>query len=218
MTKYDHASNMKLISTSHRSVKLAYIFLGGRKELIQSIMAPFNSTNTDPKDLKTSQCLLQYLSVPTNCPENCMQKGPYVFNPSLKLEWLVMECSEYATLREWWQWAVNSQQYWNTQPSVCTCTVKAPVFGTLNSAISNFQTWFLRTVMEVSKYCWRLETSNMQCNYNSFIQIINFHGLFRNALSCRKTGACRILVPLRYMYIQRWLILMQWILVSVDLS
>ena len=28
-------------------------------------------------------------------------------------------------------------------------TVKAPVFGTLNSAISNFQTWFVRTVMEV---------------------------------------------------------------------
>ena len=38
----------------------------------------------------------------------------------------------------------------------------------------------------------------MQCNYNTFIQIINFHGLFRNALRCRKTGACRILVPLRY--------------------
>ena len=38
----------------------------------------------------------------------------------------------------------------------------------------------------------------MQCNYNSFIQIINFHGLFRNDLRCRKTGACRILVPLRY--------------------
>ena len=31
----------------------------------------------------------------------------------------------------------------------------------------------------------------MQCNYNLFIQIINFHGLFRNALRCRKTGACR---------------------------
>ena len=31
--------------------------------------------------------------------------------------------------------------------------------------------------------------------YNSFIQIINFHGLFRNALRCRKTGACRILLP-----------------------
>ena len=40
----------------------------------------------------------------------------------------------------------------------------------------------------------------MQCNYNSFIQIINFHGLFRNALRCRKTGACRILVPLRYLF------------------
>ena len=39
----------------------------------------------------------------------------------------------------------------------------------------------------------------MQCNYNSFIQIINFHGLFRNPLRCRKTGACWILVPLRYM-------------------
>ena len=38
----------------------------------------------------------------------------------------------------------------------------------------------------------------MQCNYNSFIQLINFHGFFRNALRCRKTGACRILVPLRY--------------------
>ena len=38
----------------------------------------------------------------------------------------------------------------------------------------------------------------MQCNYNSFILIINFHGLFRNALRCRKTGACRILVPLQY--------------------
>ena len=75
------------------------------------------------------------------------------------------------------------------------CTIKAPVFGTLNSAISNFQTWFVRTVMEVLKYCWMSETSNMQCNYNSFIQIINFHGLFRNALRCRKTGACWILVP-----------------------
>ena len=38
----------------------------------------------------------------------------------------------------------------------------------------------------------------MQCNYNSFIQIINFHGLFRNALRCEKTGACRKLMPLRY--------------------
>ena len=62
-------------------------------------------------------------------------------------------------------------------------TVKAPVFGTLNSAISNFQTWFVRTVMEVLKYCWTWETSNMQCNYNYFIQIINFHGLFRNICS-----------------------------------
>ena len=33
-------------------------------------------------------------------------------------------------------------------------TVKAPEFGTLNSAISNFQTWFVRTVMPVLKYCW----------------------------------------------------------------
>ena len=33
-------------------------------------------------------------------------------------------------------------------------TVKAPEFGTLNSAISNFQTWFVRTVMEVLKYYW----------------------------------------------------------------
>ena len=38
----------------------------------------------------------------------------------------------------------------------------------------------------------------MQCNYNSFIQIIDFQGFFRNALRCRKTGACRILMPLRY--------------------
>ena len=38
----------------------------------------------------------------------------------------------------------------------------------------------------------------MQCNYNSFIQIINFHGFFSNAPRCRKTGTCRILVPLRY--------------------
>ena len=41
----------------------------------------------------------------------------------------------------------------------------------------------------------------MQCNYNSFIQIINFHWLFRNAPRCRKTGACRILMSLRYMYL-----------------
>ena len=40
---------------------------------------------------------------------------------------------------------------------------------------------------------------NIQCNYNSFFQIINFRGLFRNALRCRNTGACRILVPLWYM-------------------
>ena len=38
----------------------------------------------------------------------------------------------------------------------------------------------------------------MQFNIHSFIQIINFHGLFRNALRCWKTGACQILVPLRY--------------------
>ena len=30
--------------------------------------------------------------------------------------------------------------------------------------------------MEVLKYCWMYETSNMQCTYNSFIQIINFMG------------------------------------------
>ena len=51
----------------------------------------------------------------------------------------------------------------------------------------------------------------MQCNYNSFIQIINFHGLFRNALKCQKTGACRILVPLRY---NRFNSLKQWICVN----
>ena len=38
----------------------------------------------------------------------------------------------------------------------------------------------------------------MQCNYKSFIQLINFHVFFCNALRCRKTGACRILVPLQY--------------------
>ena len=31
----------------------------------------------------------------------------------------------------------------------------------------------------------------MECNYNSFIIIMNFYGLFRNALRCRKSGACR---------------------------
>ena len=41
----------------------------------------------------------------------------------------------------------------------------------------------------------------MQCNYNSLIQIINFHGIFRNALRCRKTGACRIMVFLRYAFV-----------------
>ena len=85
----------------------------------------------------------------------------------------------------------NNQAYFSWILTVyITCTVQAPVFGTLNSAISNFQTWFVRTVMEVLKYCWMKETSNMQCNYNSFIKIINLHGLFRNALRCRKTGAC----------------------------
>ena len=33
-------------------------------------------------------------------------------------------------------------------------TVRVPVIGTLNRAISNFQTWFVRTVMEVLKYYW----------------------------------------------------------------
>ena len=37
--------------------------------------------------------------------------------------------------------------------TITSSTVKAPVFGTLNSAISNFQTWFVRTVMEVLEYC-----------------------------------------------------------------
>ena len=31
-------------------------------------------------------------------------------------------------------------------------TVKAPIFGTLNSAISNFQTCFVRIVMEVLNF------------------------------------------------------------------
>ena len=40
----------------------------------------------------------------------------------------------------------------------------------------------------------------MQCNYNPFIQIINFHGPFRNAPRCRKkwclpnTGALTVLL------------------------
>ena len=42
------------------------------------------------------------------------------------------------------------------------------------------------------KCCWMQETSNMQCNYNSLIQIINFHRFFRNALSAEK------LVPAEY--------------------
>ena len=40
--------------------------------------------------------------------------------------------------------------------------------------------------------------------------MINFHGLFRNDLRCRKTGACRILVPLRYTYM--------YIVVTIHLS
>ena len=80
------------------------------------------------------------------------------------------------------------------------CTVRAPIFGTLNSAISNFKTWFVRTVMEiysnppihVLKYCWMYETSNIQCNYNSFIQIINFM-----AFSVMLWGAEK-LVPAEY--------------------
>ena len=44
----------------------------------------------------------------------------------------------------------------------------------------------------------------MQCNYNSFIQMINFHGLFRNALRCQKIGACRILVPLWYLQLKKF--------------
>ena len=35
----------------------------------------------------------------------------------------------------------------------------------------------------------------MQCDYNSFIQIINFHGLFHNAPRCRKTGAAEYWCP-----------------------
>ena len=95
--------------------------------------------------------------------------------------------------------------------------LKTPVFGTLNSAISNFQTWFVRTVMEILKYCWMYETSNMQCNYNSFIQIINFHGRFRNALRCWKSGACRILVPLRCLgkFVSSW-IYSWWIIDIVE--
>ena len=60
----------------------------------------------------------------------------------------------------------------------------------------------------------------MQCNYNSFIQIINFHGLFRNALRCRKTGACRILVLLRcpYMFTQKMNTLKSWHTVHVHVS
>ena len=31
---------------------------------------------------------------------------------------------------------------------------KSTSIRTLKSEISNFQTWFVRTVMEVLKYCW----------------------------------------------------------------
>ena len=58
----------------------------------------------------------------------------------------------------------------------------------------------------------------MQCNYNSFIQIINFCELFRNALRCRKTGACRILVPLRYIHVitQICNIIIHWFQVVIN--
>ena len=46
----------------------------------------------------------------------------------------------------------------------------------------------------------------MQCNYNSFVQIINFHGLFRNVLRCWKTGACRIMVSLDSLRYQGWVL------------
>ena len=58
-------------------------------------------------------------------------------------------------------------------------TVKAPVFGTLNSAISNFQTWFVRTVMEVSKFAVHVYVETITCSVIiSLIQIINSMGDF----------------------------------------
>ena len=54
----------------------------------------------------------------------------------------------------------------------------------------------------------------MQCNYNSFTQIKNFHGLCRNAQRCRKTGACRILVPLRYFHVVTFV----WIHVHIKIK
>ena len=72
-----------------------------------------------------------------------------------------------------WSWRVKSDFYsvlawftgllrfennhtisWSLYEILITCTVGAPVFGTLSSVISNFQTWFVRTVIEVLKYCW----------------------------------------------------------------
>ena len=49
----------------------------------------------------------------------------------------------------------SSLQYKYVVMTLYPGTIKArSVFGTLSSAISNFQTSFVRTVMEVLKYCW----------------------------------------------------------------
>ena len=49
--------------------------------------------------------------------------------------------------------------------------------------------------------CRKPATCSVNCvNYNSFIQIMKFHEFFCSALRCRKTGACRILVLLRYLF------------------
>ena len=77
-----------------------------------------------------------------------------------------------------------------------TCTVKALSirrFEQCNQQLSNLICQKCDGSIEIL-----LDVGNQQhAVYNSFIQIINFHGLFRNALRCRKTGACRMLVPLR---------------------
>ena len=41
------------------------------------------------------------------------------------------------------------------------CTVRAPVFGTLNSAISNYQTWLVRSVMENIAGCRKPATCSV---------------------------------------------------------
>ena len=57
------------------------------------------------------------------------------------------------------EWASSDKNECSTLQSLqinwqMISTIRAPVFGTLNCTISNFQIWFVRTVMEVLKYYW----------------------------------------------------------------